>query len=152
KFASSRSWKAAFAAPTHVVDGVPVLTHPLTGSHEFWVQAKPSSQSIWPPGAHVPWPSHVSAVQTFWSTSQGVPEAAWASAGHVALGWPVQRSATSHTPFADRHTVPAGVTTSDGHGCPAMPGHRSDGSHASPDPVRQTTVGLATTSAGHPCP
>ena len=59
-------------------------------------------------------PSHWSLVQTFPSSVQAVPLVFLASAGQVAEE-PVQLSARSHSPAAERQTVEAARNPSAGH-------------------------------------
>lgn len=73
---------------------------------------------LWlPPSTHVPLPLHVSALLSVEPEQppapHTVPAATYPFAGH-AFALPLQLSATSQTPAADRQTVPAATTPSPG--------------------------------------
>src|SRR5438874_899990 len=82
-------------------------------------------------------PLQVSVVQTLPSSVQRVPLAFLASGGHGWPGKPPQLSAMSHSPAEGRQANTFGSTTSGGQVL-LTPVHTSSGSHASPEPVRQT--------------
>src|SRR5579885_1229277 len=74
------------------------------------------------------------------------PSVSWKVSGGQVLLVPSQTSGTSHTPWAARHTVPAGRTASAGQSS-WMPSQVSATSHG-PAAGRHTVVGGANASAG----
>src|SRR5439155_976418 len=82
-------------------------------------------------------PSQVSVVHALPSPVQREPADFFASGGHGCPGSPPHVSATSHSPAAGRQAKTFGRTTSGGH-VELSPSQTSSGSHASPEPVRQT--------------
>jgi hypothetical protein len=85
-------------------------------------------------------PSHSSSEHGLPSEVQSDPEGFFASAGHGSVGRPPQFSAMSHSPAAGRHVNPGSVTSAGQVGL--TPVHSSSGSHASPEPARQTAPAL----------
>src|SRR5439155_510134 len=86
-------------------------------------------------------PLPVPVVQTLPSSVQRVPLAFLASGGQGWPGSPPQVSAMSHSPADGRQANTFGSTTSGGQVL-LTPVHTSSGSHASPEPVRQTVPAL----------
>src|SRR6185369_15421557 len=91
-------------------------------------------------------PSHRSSVHGLPSSVHEVPLAFFASAGHVALE-PVQVSATSHSPEADRQVVLDDLNASVGQAL-LLPSHVSATSQ-SPAVDRHTIPAGSFASAGH---
>src|SRR5207253_1406854 len=82
-------------------------------------------------------PPHRSRLHGLPPPRQSAPLAFLASGPHACPGNPPQPSAMSHSPAAGRQMAPIGRKESGGH-VELAPVQTSSGSHASPEPVRQT--------------